>query len=129
NPLAFGIVIVDRATNRIVRFLEKPSWGDVLSDTINTGIYILEPAAVQRIPVKTNYDFSKDLFPKMLRENAGLFGHVARGYWRDIGNLDEYKRAHEDILAGRVRLNFEPIGKNVFIGNGVTMDRVIIGDN
>jgi mannose-1-phosphate guanylyltransferase/phosphomannomutase len=104
NPLAFGIVIADPRTGRIERFLEKPTWGEVFSDTINTGIYILEPPALQRVPVRTTYDFSKDLFPRMLRENAGLFGHVAHGYWRDIGNLDEYRRAHEDVLAGRVNL-------------------------
>lgn len=156
NPLAFGIVIVDRSSGRIVRFLEKPTWGEVFSDTINTGIYILEPSALERIPIRTNFDFSKDLFPKMLREKAGLFGHIAHGYWRDIGNLDEYRRAHEDILAGRVRLNLagsrheredatvwlEPgaelpasarvagtvvIGRNVRIGAGASLNNVVIG--
>ncbi len=156
NPLAFGIVIVDRQTGRIVRFLEKPTWGEVFSDTINTGIYILEPQALARVPVRTNFDFSKDLFPKMLRESAGLYGHIAHGYWRDIGNLDEYRRAHEDILAGRVTLCLpDPaldigdttvhtdgdvvlpedltlqgkviIGQGVRIGAGTTLDNVIIG--
>jgi mannose-1-phosphate guanylyltransferase / phosphomannomutase len=106
NPLAFGIVILDEATGRIERFLEKPTWGEVFSDTINTGIYILEPGALQRVPPKTNVDFSKDLFPQMLREGAGLFGHVAEGYWRDIGNIDEYRTAHRDVLAGRVGIEF-----------------------
>ena len=129
NPLAFGIVIVDRHTGRIVRFLEKPTWGEIFSDTINTGIYILEPSALQRVPVRTNYDFSKDLFPRMLREKAGLYGHVAHGYWRDIGNLDEYRRAHEDILRGRVKLAFDPVGKNVTIGNDVQLEDAIVGDN
>jgi mannose-1-phosphate guanylyltransferase / phosphomannomutase len=106
DPLAYGIVIIDRATGRIERFLEKPTWGEVFSDTINTGIYVLEPAALQRVPARTNFDFSKDLYPRMLHEGAGLFGHVARGYWRDIGNLDEYRRAHADILQQRVSLQF-----------------------
>jgi mannose-1-phosphate guanylyltransferase / phosphomannomutase len=106
NPLAFGIVILDEATGRIERFLEKPTWGEVFSDTINTGIYILEPGALQRVPPKTNVDFSKDLFPQMLREGAGLYGHVADGYWRDIGNIDEYRTAHRDVLAGRVGIEF-----------------------
>src|SRR5690606_29467707 len=104
NPLAFGIVIVDHETGRIERFLEKPTWGEVFSDTINTGIYVLEPQALERIPPRTNVDFARDLFPQMLREGAALFGHVAHGYWRDVGNLDEYRRAHEDVLAGRVQL-------------------------
>ena len=104
NPLAYGIVIVDQETGRIERFLEKPTWGEVFSDTINTGIYILEPQALLRLPPRTNADFSKDLFPSMLRAQAGLFGHIAQGYWRDIGNLEEYRAAHEDVLAGRVRV-------------------------
>lgn len=129
NPLAFGIVIVEKESGRIIRFLEKPTWGEVFSDTINTGIYILEPSAILRVPAKTNYDFSKDLFPRMLREKAGLYGHLAQGYWRDIGNLDEYRRAHEDIFAGKVKLAFDAVGKNVSLGNNVVLDNVFIGDN
>ena len=113
NPLAFGIVIADAESGRIERFLEKPTWGEVFSDTINTGIYILEPEALARIPVRTNFDFSKDLFPQMLREEARLYGHIARGYWRDIGNLDEYRRAHDDILAGRVQVGMHGERQNL----------------
>lgn len=104
NPLAYGIVIVEPETGRIERFLEKPTWGEVFSDTINTGIYILEPSALERVPEKTNVDFSKDLFPAMLRDGAALYGSLAEGYWRDIGNIDEYRRAHEDILGGKIAL-------------------------
>jgi mannose-1-phosphate guanylyltransferase / phosphomannomutase len=106
NPLAFGIVIVDEATGRIERFLEKPTWGEVFSDTINTGIYILEPEALRRVPEQTNVDFSRDLYPEMLRDGARLFGYVAEGYWRDIGNIDEYRIAHQDVLAGKVMVDF-----------------------
>jgi mannose-1-phosphate guanylyltransferase / phosphomannomutase len=106
NPLAFGIVILDEATGRVARFLEKPTWGEVFSDTINTGIYILEPDVLRRVPAKTNVDFSRDLYPQMLREGAGLFGHIARGYWRDIGNIEEYRTAHRDLLRGGVKLDF-----------------------
>ncbi|MBI4545780.1 MAG: NTP transferase domain-containing protein [Gemmatimonadetes bacterium] len=105
NPLAYGIVIVDARTRRVERFLEKPTWGEVFSDTINTGIYVLEPGALERVPAGTSVDFSRDLFPQMLREDAPLYGHVARGYWRDIGNLDDYGRAHEDVFRGQVQLS------------------------
>jgi mannose-1-phosphate guanylyltransferase/phosphomannomutase len=126
NPLAFGIVIADEETGRIERFLEKPTWGEVFSDTINTGIYILEPEALARVAVRTNVDFSKDLFPQMLREDAGLFGYVAAGYWRDIGNIDEYRVAHRDALAGRVSLDFagthhEMAGASVWLDAGSGM--------
>jgi mannose-1-phosphate guanylyltransferase/phosphomannomutase len=126
NPLAFGIVIADEESGRIERFLEKPTWGEVFSDTINTGIYILEPEALQRVPARTNVDFSKDLFPQMLREEAGLYGYVASGYWRDIGNIDEYRVAHRDALAGRVSLDFagrhqEQTGGSMWLESGVRL--------
>ncbi len=104
NPLAYGVVITDQ-DGRISRFLEKPTWGEVFSDTINTGIYILEPQALERIPKATNFDFSQNLFPAMLKSNARLFGYIAEGYWRDVGNLSEYQRAHLDILGGKVGID------------------------
>jgi mannose-1-phosphate guanylyltransferase / phosphomannomutase len=122
NPLAFGIVIADRETGRIERFLEKPTWGEVFSDTINTGIYILEPDALARVPVQTDFDFSKDLFPQMLREGASLFGHVSDGYWRDVGNLEEYRRANADVLSGAVDVSLpgerRQVGEAVLHGDG-----------
>ena len=103
NPLQFGVVMTDEES-RITRFLEKPTWGEVFSDTINTGIYILEPEAYHQIPYKKDHDFSKDLFPALLSEPGALLGYIAEGYWRDIGDLEEYQEAHQDALAARVQL-------------------------
>jgi mannose-1-phosphate guanylyltransferase / phosphomannomutase len=105
NPLQFGIVITDD-DGRIVRFLEKPSWGEVFSDTINTGIYILEPEVLDMMPPKEERDFSNDIFPQLLREKKSLFGYIADGYWRDIGNLNEYQDAHLDALRGDVKVPY-----------------------
>src|SRR6185436_5238427 len=74
NPLAYGVVITDE-TGRITRFLEKPSWGEVFSDTINTGIYVIEPRVLERFAVGEVFDFSKDLFPRLLAEGEPLFGY------------------------------------------------------
>src|SRR3954454_7356568 len=82
NPLEFGIVIT-RDDGTIERFLEKPTWGQVFSDTINTGIYVLEPEIFAAIPAGESVDFSADVFPKLLDEGAALFGYVAEGYWED----------------------------------------------
>lgn len=120
NPLQYGIVITEE-DGRIVRFLEKPSWGEVFSDTINTGIYILEPEVLALIPPGKSFDFSKNLFPAMLARGDRLLGYVADGYWKDVGNLDEYLNVHLDILAGKVRIDFD--GKKVGSGN------VWIGEN
>lgn len=108
NPLQFGVVMTDEQGN-ITRFLEKPSWGEVFSDTINTGIYILEPEAYEQIPYKKEFDFSKDLFPSLLSQPGALAGYIAEGYWRDIGNLQEYHEAHMDVLAGSVNIELEDL--------------------
>lgn len=84
--------------NKIVRFLEKPGWGEVFSDTINTGIYVFEPEILDYIPEDANFDFSKDLFPKLMASGIDLFGYNAKGYWRDVGNPDSYRAALLDIL-------------------------------
>jgi len=104
NPLPFGIVMLDD-DGRIVRFLEKPSWGEVFSDTINTGIYILEPHVLELIPYQREFDFSKDLYPLMLRKGMRLYGYIAEGYWQDIGNLSQYQQAHRDVLQREVRID------------------------
>jgi len=139
DPLQFGVVITDKE-HRIVKFLEKPGWGEVISDTINTGIYLLEPEVLSLIPAGENYDFSQDLFPKML-EGERLYGYAAKGYWRDIGNTDSYREAHHDIFRGRINLKVDEakqdlVGKDVRLGADVRVDdlttlqgTVIIGDN
>ena len=135
NPLQFGVVITEE-DGKIERFLEKPSWGEVFSDTINTGIYILEPEAFERIPYRREFDFSKDLFPLLLEEKAGLYGYIANGYWRDIGNLIEYHEAHLDVLAGKVGVTnagtdkpHATIGKNSQTDGVIFEGQNLIGDN
>ncbi len=103
NPLQFGVVITD-AGGKILRFLEKPGWGEVFSDTVNTGIYVLEPEVLEHIPRGRSFDFSKDLFPIFLKEETPIYGYVAQGYWRDVGDPDSYREAVRDLLAGKVRL-------------------------
>jgi mannose-1-phosphate guanylyltransferase/phosphomannomutase len=111
NPLEYGVTVIDEG-GAVVRFLEKPSWGEVISDTVNTGIYVLEPEVLDLIPDHVAYDFSKELFPRMLEEDMEIYGHVATGYWCDIGNIEEYRRASAELLSGRVRLP-APIGSHI----------------
>ncbi len=103
NPLEYGVIITDPA-GRIERFLEKPSWGEVISDTVNTGIYVISPQVLDEIEAGAPCDFSKDLFPRLLQKGAPLYGFVADGYWCDVGNIAEYMRATGDLLEGRVQL-------------------------
>jgi mannose-1-phosphate guanylyltransferase/phosphomannomutase len=123
NPLEFGIVVTDD-DGRIERFLEKPSWGQVFSDTINTGIYVLEPEVLRHVPTDRPFDFSKELFPLLLEMGRPLYGKVCDGYWQDIGNLDQYRQANFDALDGLVQLDVPGIRLrgNVWVGEGVEID-------
>ena len=107
NPLEFGIVVTDE-DGRIERFLEKPSWGQVFSDTINTGIYVLNPEVLRHVPTDRPYDFAKELFPLLLEMGRPLYGCVLDGYWQDIGNLDQYRQANYDALDGQGRARTSP---------------------
>lgn len=119
NPLEFGVVITDEE-GHIQRFLEKPGWGEVFSDTINTGIYVLEPEVFNYVPVETVYDFSHDVFPAILADGQPLFGYVADGYWCDIGNHGQYMQAQRDLLDGLAKLRIPGIrmAEDVWIGDG-----------
>jgi mannose-1-phosphate guanylyltransferase/phosphomannomutase len=122
NPLEFGIVVTDEE-GRVERFLEKPSWGQVFSDTINTGIYVLEPEVLKHVPTDRPYDFSKELFPLLLEMGRPIYGCVLEGYWQDIGNLDQFRQANFDALDERVQLNIPGIRirGNVWLGEGVDL--------
>jgi len=109
NPLQFGIVLTDDK-QRIVRFLEKPSSSEVFSDTINTGIYLFKKSIFNYIPAGENFDFSKDLFPRLLKEKIPIYGYKTPGYWRDVGNLEEYIDANMDALKGKLD-HLESYGK------------------
>jgi mannose-1-phosphate guanylyltransferase/phosphomannomutase len=123
NPLEFGIVIT-REDGSIERFLEKPTWGQVFSDTINTGIYVLEPEIFDAIPAGESSDFSGDVFPKLLADGAPLYGYVAEGYWEDVGNLEAYIRAHRDVLDGKVTVDVPGfrLSEGVWLGEGAEID-------
>ncbi len=106
EPTEYGIALLDDA-GFITRFIEKPERGEVFSDYANTGIYILEPQALEMIPRDTEFDFSKQLFPSMQEAGMKLFGYRMDGYWCDIGDISQYKRAQRDMLEGKC--SFESI--------------------
>jgi len=140
NPLQFGVVIANE-NNQIEKFLEKPSWGEVFSDTINTGIYIIEPEVLEYIPYKKNFDFAKDLFPQLMSDNVPLWGCSLKGYWRDVGNPESYRDVYKDIFNKEIELTIK--GEALNVDNGVIYSEskiklpekirvsgtVILGDN
>ncbi len=119
----YGAVIVD-GTGRIVEFQEKPPKGTERSNLANTGVYIFEPALLQRIPQKTFYDFGKQVFPELLAAGGAFYGMRQQAYWCDIGTPGEYRRVHRDALQGRIKLTLREgamLRDSVLTGPGATI--------
>ena len=121
SPIEYGIAVLDE-NSRIDKFLEKPAWGEVFSDTVNTGMYVVEPEIIRRyIPEDAQFDFSLDLIPLLKSEGIPMYGHIAEGYWCDVGTMHAYREVHQAILDGKVRVDFpgKKIGDAVWVGRNV----------
>jgi len=134
NPLQYGIVLTNNE-GRIVNFLEKPASSEVFSDTINTGIYYFNKEVFKHIPEGENFDFSKDLFPLLMSKEIPMYGFVNDGYWRDVGNLDEYIYSNLDTLRGDLGYinvkdeNGNHVSSTATIHKDVIIENSIVGDN
>lgn len=123
-PLEYGVVVTDD-DGKVTRFIEKPSWGEVFSDTVNTGIYILSPVVLKYFKRNEIFDFSKDLFPIILKEKKPIYGFITEDYWCDIGDLKAYSQAHMDVLDGLVNINIpgKEIKSKVWVGEDSEIDK------
>ncbi len=123
DPLEYGVVMTD-TEGKISRFLEKPSWGEVFSDTVNTGIYVLDPTVLDNFALGEPFDFSKDLFPLLLNKRAPLYGCTVPGYWSDIGSLAQYRQTQIDMMNQLVKVDIqgELAGERIWLGCNVKLD-------
>ncbi|MET7304021.1 mannose-1-phosphate guanyltransferase [Embleya sp. NPDC005575] len=124
DPLEFGITIIDDE-GRVDRFLEKPTWGQVFSDTVNTGIYVMEPEVFDYVAAGVSVDWSGDVFPKLLKEGKPIYGYVAEGYWEDVGTHESYLKAQADVLTGKVDVDVDgfELSPGVWVAEGAEVDR------
>lgn len=122
-PLEYGVVLTNE-DGFITGFIEKPSWGEIFSDTVNTGTYILEPEILKYIEPNKSIDFSRDVFPSLLSSSTKLFGYIMSDYWCDIGDIRSYLKSHCDILDKKMKLDFDgvQIKENVWVGAGTFID-------
>jgi mannose-1-phosphate guanylyltransferase len=153
----YGVVATD-AKGRILRFQEKPKPEDAVSTTINTGIYMFEPAVFDCIPSGMEYDIGGQLFPALVAAGAPFYGLSLPFQWVDIGSIPDYWTATRLILAGQIegvsspgqeiapgvrtginlrvelaRVAITPpvyIGSSTFIGDGARIEGpTVIGSN
>jgi len=144
DPTHFGIAVMDD-NSQVINFLEKPSPGEVFSKVANTGTYIFEPEILDYIDTgKGEVDFSHDIFPVLIDEEAGIYGYRFNGYWNDVGRPETFLQANYDVLNQKIaqeppgekieesvdRLGDIWVGKNVHIDEKVRINGpVAIGDN
>ena len=122
KPLDYGVVVTD-ADGRVKRFVEKPDWEEAVSDQVNTGIYILEPAVLRFIPQGRAYDFGRELFPLLLAQGLPVYGYAMKGYWCDVGDVQAYVQACADVLDGKTQI--EPICERDGMGNLIAADACV----
>jgi mannose-1-phosphate guanylyltransferase/phosphomannomutase len=126
-PRAYGLVMTD-TSGKVVRFIEKPSWNQVYTDTVNTGIYIVDPRVMSAVPSNISFDFAKDLFPRLMENGNEIYGYASDGYWCDIGDTGAFLKCIFDVLEGRVKpiIPAAPVGRGVWSDSALPDDTVII---
>ena len=119
----YGVTLMDGA-QKIKGFLEKPSWGDVFSNKVNTGIYLFEPEVLKMIPSGKSYDFGHDLWPKLLKMKKPIYAYETNSYWCDVGNLSEYRRCQMDCLDRKAKIHIPgvEVRKGVWVQEGTVVD-------
>lgn len=122
KPLEYGVVVLDEES-RVTRFLEKPSWPQVFSDTVNTGIYILNKKILGFIEKGRASDFGKDIFPLLLENKLNVYGYISEGYWCDIGDVSTYAACHRDILQKKINIDIPCFTEDsgIYLGKGVNI--------
>ncbi len=114
NPVEYGVISLNN-DGQITQFQEKPGRGSIMSDHVNTGIYVLEPEILDYFDFNTSFDFANNLFPLVHEQGQPLYGYIADGYWCDVGSIHEYMRAISDALSGKV----EGLNLGHYLGNGI----------
>lgn len=133
DPTAYGLILTD-AGGRVTHFIEKPSWEQISTysargpaDTINAGIYVLDPKVFKDVPKGIEYSFERQLFPSLLEKREPIYGFVSDRYWIDIGNPSQYRQAHDAILRNEVAVKIfgtRTDGK-IWIGDKAKLDKTV----
>ncbi|BCM89837.1 UTP--glucose-1-phosphate uridylyltransferase [Abditibacteriota bacterium] len=120
DPSQFGVVVLGE-NDAIERFVEKPKPGTAPSNLVNMGVYLFSPRILDKIPSGEFYDFGKQVFPQIQEAGEPFFGFKSREYWRDVGNLREYRDVQGDFFTGEVALQtgLTDRGDGVWLGENV----------
>jgi len=123
DPTTYGLVLIDKK-GAVCKFIEKPSWEMVTDNTINAGIYILDPGVFRDVPKGVEYSFERELFPKLLFEKKKVLGFITDAFWLDIGNPGKYMLAHRAILRKDIKVEVpgRQVKESLWIDEGGKID-------
>ena len=133
DPTSYGLILTD-SDSRVQRFIEKPSWEQISTyaaqysvDTINAGIYVLDPKIFKAVPKGVEYSFERQLFPQLLEKGEKLCGFISDRYWIDIGKPRQYRQAHEAILRNEVTVKIfgTRVDGKIWIGENSQLDKTV----
>lgn len=126
NPSLYGVVVAD-GDGRVVGFQEKPPAAQALSHRCNCGIYAFEPTIFDYVPPGVFVDWARDVFPALLADGVPFHAWDLRGYWNDVGNIEQYRLSNFDALVGRVKLDMpgREIFPGVWVGEGTVIQSAV----
>lgn len=115
DPLEYGLVVTDDS-GKVMKFIEKPGWDGVVTNLVNTGIYIMSPRALRFIPENSPYDFGKDFFPDILRQGENIYATESKGYWCDVGSVTSYLDCLRKSLSQKTGIepNIKQLGDRIW---------------
>jgi NDP-sugar pyrophosphorylase family protein len=100
DPSRFGLVEIG-PSGRVLRFTEKPVPGEITTNTINAGLYVLATSTLDLMPGGCNHSIERGFFPALLARGDCVAGVRHDGYWVDVGTPEKYLQVHRDLLARR----------------------------
>ena len=128
----FGIMNTNK-DGTIYEFEEKPS--EPKSNLASMGVYIFDWKMLRNYfkeaekNPEINYDdFGKNLIPKMLEDNVGMYAYPFKGYWRDVGTIQSLWDANMDIIKSPETLDLADPKWKIYT-NTMAMPPQYIGKN
>ena len=103
NPSHYGVIEYNEDLYA-ESFTEKPKPSEIKSNYINAGIYIFEPDVLKEIPGSKIVSIERETYPLLLTKGYPIAVYKSKEYWMDIGTIEKYRQAHQDILNGNYPL-------------------------
>jgi mannose-1-phosphate guanylyltransferase/phosphomannomutase len=118
----YGVTLTD-SKSRITKFFEKPLWGDIFSNQVNTGIYVFNKEIFRFIPPNRFYDFGSQVWPELLKKRKPIYGFNFNHFWTDIGNIQEYHHAQHAVLNKELNtaMDLRELRPKVWMGSGTKL--------